>query len=63
MIDKKKFISCMKINVLFLVLLIVVLNIPSTLSRYTSSSSSDVETDVAFYVLKSDYQTENILLD
>lgn len=63
MIDKKKFISCMKINVLFLVLLIVLLNIPSTLSRYTSSSSSDVETDVAFYVLKSDYQTENILLD
>lgn len=63
MIDKKKFFSYMKVNVLSLVLLIIVLNIPSTLSKFTSSSSSDVKADVAFYVLKTDYQTENILLD
>ncbi|MGM9879250.1 MAG: hypothetical protein ACI31R_04425 [Bacilli bacterium] len=63
MIDKKKFLSYMKVNVLFLVLLILLLNIPSTLSKYTSDSSSDVKTDVAFYLLKTDYQTESILLD
>lgn len=63
MIDKKKFLSYMKVNVLFLVLLILVFNIPSTLSKYTSDSSSDVKTDVAFYLLKTDYQTESILLD
>ena len=63
MIDKKKFFSYMKTNILCLTLLIIILNIPSTLSKYTSNSSSDVKTDVAFYIVKTDYKTEEILLD
>ena len=63
MIDKKKFFSYMKTNILCLTFLIIILNIPSTLSKYTSNSSSDVKTDVAFYIVKTDYKTEEILLD
>ena len=63
MIDKKKFFSYMKTNILCLTFLIIILNIPSTLSKYTSNSSSDVKTDVAFYIVKTDYKTDEILLD
>ena len=63
MIDKKKFFSYMKTNILCLTFLIIILNIPSTWSKYTSNSSSDVKTDVAFYIVKTDYKTEEILLD
>lgn len=62
MFDKKKFFLIAKIEVLVLVLVIMVLLIPTALSKYTSTSTSDTDVDVAFYLLKTNYYTENIAL-
>lgn len=47
---------------LLLVLLIIVFLIPMSYSRYESKGNGSAGMDLAFYLLKADYHTQNILL-
>lgn len=62
-INGKKFKTIVFASFLVVFLLVSVFLIPTTLSKYTSQTNSNAETNVAFYLLKADYQTNVILLD
>lgn len=62
LIYKNRFFTIIKIGFLVLLLIVVIFLTPTTFSRYESSGISDTGMDVAFYLLKTDYHTENILI-
>lgn len=62
-VNRKKFKTIVFASLLVVLLLISVFLIPTTLSRYVTNTSSDAEAMVAFYLLKTDYQTNVVLLD
>lgn len=62
-INKERFRLTMSISFLSLLLLISIFLTPTTLSKYESNTSSVARPQVAFYLLKTNYQTEAILLD
>lgn len=62
MFSKKKFVLLNKINILIIILLILIKLLPITLSRYESEKTGNIDTNIAFYLLKTDYQTQRIKL-
>ncbi len=48
---------------LLLIMIITIFLTPTTISKYTSQSTSNADVDVAFYLLKTSYQSTNVLLD
>ena len=62
-VNRKKFKTIVFTSLLVVLLLVSVFLIPTTFSRYVTNTSSDAEAMVAFYLLKTDYQTNVILLD
>lgn len=62
-INRKKFKTIVFASLLVVILLVTMFLIPTTFSRYVSQTSSNAEARVAFYLLKTDYQTNVVLLD
>ena len=61
-IDIKKLIDSVKVDFLIIIILILVNIIPITISRYESTGVGNTTTNIAFYLLNKDYQTNNIKL-
>lgn len=61
--NKKKFKLYRKLVILFIGLFIVLRIFTLTLSKFESNSESSANIDIAFYLLKEDYQSMNISLD
>ena len=62
-VNRKKFKTIVFASLLVVLLLVSIFLIPTTFSRYVTNTSSDAEAMVAFYLLKTDYQTNVVLLD
>ncbi len=61
--SRRKRKNMLKIFIILLCLLLVLLTIRFTVSRYQTKSNSNGSLDIAFYLVKEDYQTMNIKLD
>lgn len=61
-IDIKKLISSIKVDLLIIIILVLINVIPVTISRYESTGVGNTTTNIAFYLLNKDYQTNNIKL-
>ena len=61
-IDKKRFKGMLMVDLLVIILLLLIKSIPITLSRYDSEAIGKTSTNIAFYLLKPDYVTNNIKL-
>lgn len=61
--NHKKFKTIVFTSLLLVLLLISIFLIPTTFSKYVSETSSDAEALVAFYMLKTDYRTDVVLLE
>ena len=62
MIDKKRLLLMSKIGTLVLILLIGFAIIPITISKYQSSGSGNINSNIAFYLLKDGYYQESVKL-
>lgn len=62
-INVKKFKLMTFTFCLFLILIITIFLTPTTISKYTSQSTSSADVDVAFYLIKTSYQSTTVLLD
>ena len=62
-INRKKFKTIVFASLLVVILLVSIFLITTTFSRYVSETSAEAEADVAFYLLKADYQTNIVLLE
>ena len=62
-INKRRFKLIVFGSLLVVLLLLTVFLTPTTLSRYSTSTDSSAETQIAFYLLKPTYQTNTVLLD
>lgn len=60
MIDKKKFILFNRITLTILLILILLLITKVTLSRFQSDAEGAVESEIAFYLLDTETQTQTI---
>lgn len=61
-IEENKLIEILKVDILLIILLTLINTIPITLSRYDSTGIGNASTNIAFYLLKPDYNTTNIKL-
>ena len=61
-IDKKRFKGMLKVDLLVIITLLLISSIPITFSRYESLAIGRTSTNIAFYLLKPNYQTNNIKL-
>ena len=61
--DKEKFLLAFKLSILAIIILLILLLMPSSFSKFVSKSDSNAKAEVAFYLVKSDYFTESILLE
>ncbi len=62
-INKRRFKSIVFGTLLFILLLLTIFLTPMTLSKYSTTTNSSAETQIAFYLLKATYQTSTVLLD
>ena len=62
MFSKKKFILITKINCLIVVFLVLLRVMPVTLSKYQSSGVGNLNSNIAFYLLETTYEIEQIKL-
>ena len=62
-LNKKRFKSIAFGSLMIVLLVVTIFLIPTTLSRYSTSTDSSAETQVAFYLLKATYQTSTVLLE
>jgi len=62
-VNKKKLKYMMAVFIMLLMLVIATFLTPTTLSRYVSQTQSSAAPSIAFYLLKTDYKTESILLN
>ena len=62
MFSKRKFLLISKINILIFILLLILKIMPVTLSKYQSSGIGNMNSNIAFYLLSTDYLTQKIKL-
>lgn len=62
MLSKKRFIISLKFVFIVIFALGILVILPYTLSKYQSIASSNANVDIAFYVVSSNLQTENIVM-
>ncbi len=62
MLSFKKFSLSFKFIISIILVIVLVIFIPITFSRYQSISSSNALVDIAFYVISSSMQTENLVM-
>ena len=60
MIDKQRLLSFFKVVILILVLGIGIVFIPITVSRYQTEGIGNIDSNIAFYLLREGYYQENV---
>lgn len=63
MISKERFILFTKISMIIILSITSLAIIPKVLSKYESSSTTNPNLDIAFYIINATYQTQTITLD
>ena len=62
MFSKKNILLISKINLFLIAFFITLILFPNTLSKYQTISTGNVNSNIAFYLFKTDYQVERIKL-
>ena len=62
MLDKKKLKKSILILFLIAIIIIAIIFIVRTLSRYQTVATSEKDVDVAFWMLHDDFQTANMII-
>ena len=62
MISFKKFSLSFKFIISIILVIILIIFVPITFSRYQTISSSNALVDIAFYIISSSMQTENLVM-
>lgn len=62
MFSKRRLKISFKIIIAFSFLFLVLLIVPNALARYQSIASSNANVDIAFYIISSSMQTENLVM-
>ena len=62
MFDKKKIKKSLIILLLIAIIIIVIILLRRTLARYETTTSSDKDVDVAFWIVNDDFKTGKILI-
>ena len=62
MIDKNRLLLMSKIGVFLLLIVLGIAIIPITISKYQVSGSGNINSNIAFYLLKEGYYVENVKL-
>ena len=62
MFNKKNILLISKLNLFIITFFILLLIFPSTFSKYQTISTGSVNSNIAFYLFKTDYQVERIKL-
>ena len=60
MIDKKRFLAFNRITLLILLIIVIIMIITISFSSYETTANGEVVNDIAFYVLDTTKETENI---
>ena len=63
MFSKRRLKLSIKLIITFCFIFLVLLIVPKALARYQSISSSNANVDIAFYVISSSMQTENLVMN
>ena len=62
MFNKKNILLISKLNLFFITFFITLIIFPFTLSKYQSTATGNINSNIAFYLFKTDYQVERIKL-
>lgn len=62
MFNKKRFLLINKLNIVFIIFVVILYFCPVTLSKYESNSNGSAVSSIAYYVVGTDYQTDAINL-
>ena len=62
MLYRQKLLLLSKLSLFFLVLLIILVLVPMTLSKYDTVIQGEVNSNIAFYLFKDEYITQNVKL-
>ncbi len=62
MINKRKILLMSKISFFVLILLIIIAIVPLTISKYETVTEGNINSNIAFYLLKDDYVVQNVYL-
>ena len=62
MFNKRRFFLISKLNIVFIIFVIILYFCPVTLSKYESNSNGSAVSSIAYYVVGTDYQTDAINL-
>ena len=62
MFNKKNILLISKLNLFFIAFFITLIIFPFTLSKYQSTATGNINSNIAFYLFKTDYQIERIKL-
>ncbi len=62
MISKERFVLAMKFTMAIILLMTAIAILPKVFSRYQTNTSTNPNIDIAFYIVDTNYQTQNIIL-
>lgn len=62
MLSLKRLKLSFKLIVVLVLVVLILIIVPTTLSKYQSISSSNANVDIAFYIISSSMQTENLVM-
>ena len=63
MINKKKVLACIMIIILLIVIIVAAIQIRNTLARYETTTETERNVDVAFWVVDNSFQTQRLLIE
>lgn len=63
MINKKKVLACVMIIILLIVIIVAAIQIRNTLARYETTTQTERNVDVAFWVVDNDFQTQRLVIE
>ena len=63
MINKKKVLACVIILILLIVIIVAAIQIRNTLARYETTTETERNVDVAFWVVDNSFQTQRLILE
>ena len=62
MISKSRFLVAIKLSLAIIFLMTAIAILPKVFSRYQSTANSNTSIDVAFYIINTSYQSQNVVL-
>lgn len=63
MIDKKKLFKCLITILLLIIIIFAVIQIRNTLARYETTTTTERDVDVAFWIVDNSFKSDRLLLD